>query len=115
MRGRIGEHLDRPAAVDRVAHELLALGDEEPGLVAMLLLLQRADVLHQRIGEARDLLEASGASAVRRSWRGPAREERGREQSAALRPSSASSPDSTPGPSTSSDSRCSDRNEARIA
>ena len=57
-RGCVGEHLHRPAAVDRVAHELLALGDEKPALVAMLLLLQRADLLHERIGEARDLLEA---------------------------------------------------------
>ena len=58
--GGVGERVDRPAAVDRVAHQLLALGDEQAGLVALLLLVQGADVLDQRIGEAGHLAEDAG-------------------------------------------------------
>ncbi|MCY1234218.1 hypothetical protein D9M72_467920 [compost metagenome] len=56
--GRLGidQRLDLPAEIERVDHQLQAFGHEGPRLVAMLLLCQRADILDDRVGEARDLL-----------------------------------------------------------
>ena len=113
LSGRIGQHLDAPPTLDRIADQLLALGYEQSGFVALLLAVQRANILDQRIGQAGDLDEATGA---RRVAQGAV--QRQKSEVASSPPSwsrSASSPASTPGPSTSSHSRCMERKEARMA
>jgi hypothetical protein len=55
---RIDQRANGPAIVHRVDHEFHTLGDEGSGLVAMPLLLQKADILDDRVGEAGDFLHA---------------------------------------------------------